>query len=67
VLFRRISAGIAESHVIDLKKMLHSHDLHEDLHLQAGDFIYVPQSRISKIRKFVPTNSMSWYMNPLQF
>jgi len=67
VLFRRISADIAESHVIDLKKMLDSHDLHEDLHLQAGDFIYVPQSRISKIRKFVPTNSMSWYMNPLQF
>jgi hypothetical protein len=47
--------------------MLDSRDLSEDLHLQAGDFIFVPQSRISKIRKFVPTNSMSWYMNPLQF
>jgi polysaccharide export outer membrane protein len=67
VLFRRISAYVAESHVIDLKKMLDSHDLHEDLHLQPGDFIYVPQSRISKIRKYVPTNSMSWYMNPLQY
>jgi polysaccharide export outer membrane protein len=67
VVFRRISAYVAESHVIDLKKMLDSRDLSEDLHLQAGDFIFVPQSRISKIRKFVPTNSMSWYMNPLQF
>jgi polysaccharide biosynthesis/export protein len=67
VVFRRISAYVAESHVIDLKKMLDTRDLHEDLHLQAGDFIFVPQSRISKIRKFVPTNSMSWYMNPLQF
>ena len=67
VLFRRISAYVAESHVIDLKKMLDSHDLREDLHLQPGDFIFVPQSRISKIRKYVPTNSMSWYMNPLQF
>jgi polysaccharide export outer membrane protein len=67
ILFRRISAYIAESHVIDVKKMLDSHDLHEDLHLQAGDFIYVPQSRISKVRKYVPTNAMSWYMNPLQF
>ncbi len=67
VVFRRISDQLAESHVIDLKKMLDSRDLHEDLHLRAGDFIYVPQSRLSKIRKYVPTNSMSWYMNPLQF
>jgi polysaccharide biosynthesis/export protein len=67
VVFRRISAYVAESHVIDLKRMLDSRDLHEDLHLQPGDFIFVPQSRISKIRKFIPTNSMSWYMNPLQF
>jgi len=67
VLFRRISAYVAESHVIDLKKMLDSRDLREDLHLQPGDFIFVPQSRISKIRKYVPTNSMSWYMNPMQF
>lgn len=67
VVFRRISAYVAESHVIDLKKMLDTRDLHEDLHLQPGDFIFVPQSRISKVRKYVPTNSMSWYMNPLQF
>lgn len=67
VVFRRISAYVAETHVIDSKKMLDSHDLSEDFHLQPGDFIYVPQSRISKIRKFVPTNSMSWYVNPLQF
>jgi polysaccharide biosynthesis/export protein len=67
VVFRRISAYVAESHVIDLKKMLDSHDISEDLHLQPGDFIFVPQSRISKIRKFVPTNSMSWYANPMQF
>ena len=67
VVFRRISAYVAESHVIDLKRMLDSRDLREDLHLQPGDFVFVPQSRISKIRKYLPTNSMSWYMNPLQF
>jgi polysaccharide export outer membrane protein len=67
IVFRRVSQHVAESHVIDLKRMLDSHDVREDMHLQAGDFIFVPQSRISKIRKFVPTNSMSWYMNPLQF
>lgn len=67
VVFRRMSPDVAESHVIDVKRMLDSRDVREDMHLQPGDFIFVPQSRISKIRKFVPTNSMSWYMNPLQF
>jgi len=67
ILFRRVSSEVAEAHVLDLKKMLDSHDLREDMHLRAGDFIFVPQSRITKIRRFVPTNSMSWYVNPLQF
>jgi polysaccharide export outer membrane protein len=67
VLFRRVSPSVAESHVVDLKRMLDSRDIGEDLHLRPGDFVFVPQSRIAKIRRYVPTNSMSWYMNPLQF
>jgi polysaccharide biosynthesis/export protein len=67
VLFRRVSAGVAETRVLDVKKMLDAHDMREDLHLRPGDFVFVPQSRITKIRRFVPTNAMSLYMNPLQF
>jgi polysaccharide export outer membrane protein len=67
VVFRRISTDMSESHVIDIKRMLDSRNISEDLHLQPGDFVFVPQSRISKIRRFVPTNAMSWYMNPMQF
>jgi protein involved in polysaccharide export with SLBB domain len=67
VLFRRVSLDVAEAHLINAKRMLNSRNLREDWHLQPGDFIYVPQSRISKIRKFVPSSSMNWYMNPLQF
>lgn len=67
LLFRRVSADVAETHVLNLKKMLDGRDLREDMHLRPGDFVFVPQSRISKIRKFVPNNSLSWYMNPLQF
>jgi protein involved in polysaccharide export with SLBB domain len=67
VLFRRISADVAEAHLVDVKKMLNSRNLHEDVHLEAGDFVFVPQSRISKIRRYVPASALSWYMNPLQF
>ena len=66
-LYRKISADVAEAHLLDIKKMLHSHNLREDPHLEAGDFLFVPQSRISKIRRYVPTSAMNWYMNPLQF
>jgi polysaccharide export outer membrane protein len=67
VLFRRVSLDVAEAHLIDVKRMLNKRDLREDWHLQPGDFVYVPQNRISKIRKYVPTSSTSWYLNPLQF
>lgn len=67
VLFRRVSTGMAEAHTIDLKKMLKARDLSEDFHLRAGDFVFVPQSRISKIGRYVPASALSWYMNPLQF
>ena len=67
VLFRRISAGAAEAHLVNLKGMLKRRDLREDLHLAPGDFIYVPQNRLSKVRKYVPVNTASWYLNPLQF
>jgi len=67
VVFRRVSNDLAETHVLDLKRMLASRDLREDIHLRPGDFVFVPQNRISKIRRFVPTDSMSWYMNPQQF
>jgi polysaccharide export outer membrane protein len=67
VLFRRVSPGVAEAQLVDLRKMLNGRDLREDLHLRPGDFVFVPQSRISKIRRYVPTSALSWYLNPLQF
>jgi polysaccharide export outer membrane protein len=67
VLFRRISLDVAEAHLVDAKRMLNSRNLREDWHLRPGDFIFVPQSRISKVRKFVPASAMNWYLNPLQF
>jgi polysaccharide export outer membrane protein len=67
VLFRRVSPGVAETQLVDLRKMLNGRDLREDLHLRPGDFVFVPQSRISKIRRYVPTSALSWYLNPLQF
>ena len=67
VLFRRILAGVVEAHVLNLKSMLASRNLEEDIQLQPGDMLYVPQNRISKIKKFLPVASLSTFFTPAQF
>jgi polysaccharide export outer membrane protein len=54
VLYRRVPSGWVQAKRLNIKLMLASKDLSEDLHLQSGDFIYVPQNSISKIRQFIP-------------
>jgi len=61
LLFRRVSQDWLEAKVINVKKMLKDKTLAEDLHLQPGDMIFVPQNRISKMRKFIPTAGFSMY------
>lgn len=67
VLFRRVSDEIVETHVLNLKAMLASRNLEEDLELRPGDMLFVPQNRISKIRKFLPVASLSTFFTPAQF
>jgi polysaccharide export outer membrane protein len=67
VLFRHISEQMVEARVLNLREMLQRRDLHEDLHLKPGDLLYVPQSRISKIQRFMPSTVLGTYVNPMQF
>jgi polysaccharide export outer membrane protein len=68
VLFRPAPGGGGfDAKLINVKKLLASHDLSEDIHLQPGDMLYVPQNAMSKIRPFLPTPSMGAYYNPAVF
>jgi polysaccharide export outer membrane protein len=67
VLFRRVDEDLVETRVLNLKKMLKENSLKEDVHLRAGDLIFVPQSTISKIARFMSKPSVSMYINPYQF
>jgi polysaccharide export outer membrane protein len=64
VLYRPGPNGVTEARLVNVKQMLRSHDLAEDIHLQPGDMIYVPQNRISKISRYLPTSSLGLYGNP---
>jgi polysaccharide biosynthesis/export protein len=67
VLFRRVNDSLMETHLLNLKKMLKENSLKEDLHLQPGDMVFVPQNEISKIARFLSKPSVNMYMSPTQF
>lgn len=67
VLFRSAANGMTEARLVNVKKMLNSRDLAEDIHLQPGDMIFVPQNRISKISRYLPTSSLGMYGYPSNF
>ncbi len=64
VLFRPVTSGGYEAKIINVKKLLASRNLSEDIQLQPGDMLYVPQNAFSKIRPFIPTASMGGYLGP---
>lgn len=67
VLFRPSPEGMFEAKLINVKKMLASRNLAEDMYVQPGDLLYVPQSAFSKFRRYIPTSSMGAYYNPATF
>ena len=67
VLFRQITDGVVESRILNIKAMLASRNLEEDIELKPGDMLFVPQNRISKIRRYFPTSSLSTFFTPAQF
>ncbi|MGO9403607.1 MAG: polysaccharide biosynthesis/export family protein [Terriglobales bacterium] len=55
-LFHRVSTDWMEVKKINIKQLLNGHNIHEDVHLQAGDMIFVPDKFIANFRKYVPYN-----------
>jgi len=62
LLFRRVGDGsFVEARKLNVKKMLKSGNLSEDMYLHPGDMLFVPQNTISKIDRFIPTSSLGVY------
>jgi polysaccharide export outer membrane protein len=53
-LFHRVSSDWVEVKRVNLKQLLNGHNIHEDVHIQAGDMIFVPDKFITKFRHYVP-------------
>jgi polysaccharide biosynthesis/export protein len=62
LLFRRVSDDWVQVRKLNLKKMLRTGNLSEDIRLQSGDILYVPQNAVSKIRPWIPYPSLGLYL-----
>jgi len=54
VLYHPLPTGEFNAKVLNIKKLMAKRDLSEDVQMQPGDMLYVPESAYSKIRPFVP-------------
>jgi polysaccharide biosynthesis/export protein len=66
ILFRRFSPELVEVKQINVKKMFETKDLSEDYYLRPGDTLYVPRSLMSKLKPYLPTAGIGFYLNPIQ-
>ena len=64
VVFRKINSDIAEVKLLNLKSVRRTSDLENDLTLQAGDMVFVPRDKISKIERFMKLASIAAFMAP---
>lgn len=63
LVFRRVNDNWSSVTKIDLKHMLKSRNLSEDLSLHPGDLVYVPQNVISKIKSYAPNPTIGTYQS----
>jgi protein involved in polysaccharide export with SLBB domain len=55
VLYRRVNDQWTSAQLVNVKKMENGRDMREDPLLHPGDMLFVPKSRFSKIKPFIPT------------
>jgi polysaccharide export outer membrane protein len=53
-LYRAVSSNWAQVRELKLKDILHGKNIGEDVHLQPGDMIFVPEKAIAKFKQYVP-------------
>ena len=67
VVFRKINSDTAEVKLINLNNIKHTGQLEQDIALQSGDMLLVPETRLSKISRFMKLANVGAYINPFAY
>jgi polysaccharide export outer membrane protein len=65
LLIRRIDDQTAETKLINYRHILQHYQANEDVDLQAGDMLFVPQTALTKITPYIKLANLGLYFNPL--
>jgi polysaccharide export outer membrane protein len=65
LLIRRVDDQNAETKLINYRQVLHHYQANEDIQLQPGDMLFVPQTLITKIAPYLKLANVGLYFNPL--
>jgi polysaccharide export outer membrane protein len=66
LLYHRVSAGWVEVKKLNLKDILHGKNVSEDVQMQPGDMVFVPEKFITNFKKYIPYTT-GLYLNPLGY
>ncbi len=64
-VYHRVNSGWVEVKKLSLKDLLNGKNANEDIEMQPGDMVFVPEKFITNFRKYVPYTA-GLYLNPLQ-
>jgi polysaccharide export outer membrane protein len=67
VVFRKINSDTAEVKLINLNNIKRTGQLEQDIVLQSGDMLLVPETRLSKISRFMKLANVGAYINPFAY
>lgn len=62
-VYHRVDAGWVEVKKLSLKDLLNGKNVNEDIQMQPGDMVFVPEKFITNFRKYVPY-TVGMYTNP---
>jgi polysaccharide export outer membrane protein len=65
ILYRRQSGETAEAHLVNLKHISTPAGIREDVEIRSGDVLFIPQSRVSKVERFVKWGNWGIYASPV--
>lgn len=66
VLFRKINSDTAEVRLLNLKSVKKTGDLENDITLNPGDMLLVPENRLTKIERYMKLANVGLFFNPLE-
>ncbi len=67
IVFRRLDSGLSETHMLNFNSAARKGGKFQDLTLQAGDMLMIPQNTITRIERYMKAANVGLFFNPLQW